>query len=908
MSDLNQSQLDEIQSSIDGINRDLMRISQMGASGPAPQPDTKTRTVMVATATRLKMESKALFQTMQKGTGSLSSYSGTVTGATGAVSSMLSSFGTLGKVIGMTIEIVGKLATRFLDGSQAILKSFDSLEAHGMTLGLVPTELRRQAHASKRFHSQNIEQFTAALQKLGGASLYLGGTTAQGASEFNKLTAVSDKVYDQFVMLGVEPAKLREHFATYIETESKLGFQRYRGAISEQQRAVNFAKNLYAMSALTGESVEELQQKYQSLRNDIQFNAKLTQLRAQGKTQQADNIDRFLTMVTSVMGESTAKAYKDLLVNNGAALVKESQGEVAATFGEAFSFVRSLMTDPNADPAEIITRMIKQKRESFEIFSPALQYGTNEDASALGHDPKAVAAAMTYTGDKSLKEMLAEADAVAKSGDKLSGTRAAQLKMEAKANIALDELSTVAEKPMTGAFTVLYNTVKIAAKVFAWGAGVFGFKDLEKKVADLFVTPEELQQKATQSTDAYAEFAAEIGSKQANIDKLRRELDDKRKSGKHTEEQLNVLEKKITDEETAVEKMRIEQVKLESDMREAWKKYGQTTEGLEYANNLNRSAASGVVGSIADVIGHYESGSDGYSALVGKQSTLKAAEHHDKQHGTNFAGEISQFLANIQEKTVAEVLVFQRKINDNLKVGTAIGRYQYIYKTLEGITKQMSAMGALSMSDKFNAATQDKILMFHLDTMGFKKVRAGTATEEDKKAFATRISGTWAGIGKDATDKGTYDGTNGNKAGKGSYAAITAAINAVTVAPKKFKIGGIASGPKSGYDVELHGTEAVVPMSGSTLPVLMNFPAISAVEIATPKFTADTTRLTDAVAKIKKKKETPAKPVSTPSKVKVSNAAMASSLETLLSLVTETVQEIDKSTNALSDAAKHLRV
>ena len=35
----------------------------------------------------------------------------------------------------------------------------------------------------------------------------------------------------------------------------------------------------------------------------------------------------------------------------------------------------------------------------------------------------------------------------------------------------------------------------------------------------------------------------------------------------------------------------------------------------------------------------------------------------------------------------------------------------------------------------------------------------------------------------------------------------------------KFKNGGIASGPLSGYNVELHGTELILPMNGSSIPV-----------------------------------------------------------------------------------------
>jgi hypothetical protein len=61
-------------------------------------------------------------------------------------------------------------------------------------------------------------------------------------------------------------------------------------------------------------------------------------------------------------------------------------------------------------------------------------------------------------------------------------------------------------------------------------------------------------------------------------------------------------------------------------------------------------------------------------------------------------------------------------------------------------------------------------------------------------------------------------------------AAIAAGlVNVRTIEKQKFSSGGISSGPESGYDVELHGTEAVVPLpDGKSIPVQMSGPASSA--------------------------------------------------------------------------------
>lgn len=125
------------------------------------------------------------------------------------------------------------------------------------------------------------------------------------------------------------------------------------------------------------------------------------------------------------------------------------------------------------------------------------------------------------------------------------------------------------------------------------------------------------------------------------------------------------------------------------------------------------------------------------------------------------------------EMTVGEVLQWQREeLADPKNSGridvTAIGKYQIINKTLKGL---VDAAG-VSMSDKFDAETQDKLYMELLKGAGLNKYMDGTISKDE---FAHNISKVWAGLPKDESGKSYYGKDGFNKAHV-SWDAVVKAI------------------------------------------------------------------------------------------------------------------------------------
>ena len=91
--------------------------------------------------------------------------------------------------------------------------------------------------------------------------------------------------------------------------------------------------------------------------------------------------------------------------------------------------------------------------------------------------------------------------------------------------------------------------------------------------------------------------------------------------------------------------------------------------------------------------------------------------------------------------------------------GSASGRYQYLHKTLRSLVSQM---GLDPKTTVFDAATQNKIALFHLKKEhNLDKFLDGQITSAK---FLKRLSKTWAGLPDPSTGKSFHLGLGNNKA------------------------------------------------------------------------------------------------------------------------------------------------
>jgi muramidase (phage lysozyme) len=199
-------------------------------------------------------------------------------------------------------------------------------------------------------------------------------------------------------------------------------------------------------------------------------------------------------------------------------------------------------------------------------------------------------------------------------------------------------------------------------------------------------------------------------------------------------------------------------------------------EKVDTAKKQAKIEGEGLAG-IREMIAAKESGGD-YNVMVGGQ----------KMDLTNMS--------------IADVMNMQSN-RKAAGMNTAAGKYQIINSTLQGLV----AEGGIDTNAKFDQQMQDRLADMLIQKRGYGDYKSGKLSKEQ---FATNLSKEWAALPSGPGNQSYYDGVGNNKA---HYSWDQ-------VMGMQFANGGIASGPTSGYQAMLHGTEAVVPLQdGRSIPV-----------------------------------------------------------------------------------------
>jgi muramidase (phage lysozyme) len=120
----------------------------------------------------------------------------------------------------------------------------------------------------------------------------------------------------------------------------------------------------------------------------------------------------------------------------------------------------------------------------------------------------------------------------------------------------------------------------------------------------------------------------------------------------------------------------------------------------------------------------------------------------------------------LTDMSISELLDYQsnlineqkklKKTNPDQYVGSAAGRYQFIPNTIKGLVD----LGIISLDDKFNSETQDKMAIQLLNESGLNRYKKGELSADE---FADNLSKKWAGLPYN-NDKSYYDKDGVNKA------------------------------------------------------------------------------------------------------------------------------------------------
>lgn len=197
----------------------------------------------------------------------------------------------------------------------------------------------------------------------------------------------------------------------------------------------------------------------------------------------------------------------------------------------------------------------------------------------------------------------------------------------------------------------------------------------------------------------------------------------------------------------------------------------------------------------------------GFKQSVSNSAILDMIAKAESTGGSYESAYPNTTVPGLTDMTVGQVMLMQ-KDRASRYGSSAIGRYQFMPQTLKNMEKQ----GILDFNDKFSPENQDKWALALADQVGLSAFKSGKMTADQ---FADRLGGIWAGLPL-SSGQSAHAGTLNNKATISRSEVLTA------LGSPGAALGGVLSGPKSGFSTTLHGIEAVVPLpDGRTIPVSM---------------------------------------------------------------------------------------
>lgn len=131
--------------------------------------------------------------------------------------------------------------------------------------------------------------------------------------------------------------------------------------------------------------------------------------------------------------------------------------------------------------------------------------------------------------------------------------------------------------------------------------------------------------------------------------------------------------------------------------------------------------------------------------LLDKIGELEGNSRYDIEFG---GGKI-----DLPNMTIEQVLKHQEDQRQKGAKSTAVGKYQFIYKTLEELVRRNPK--DFPKDRKFDKATQDELAAILLKRRGLDKYLAGNISKEE---FAKNLSKEWASLPNPDTGKSYYDG------------------------------------------------------------------------------------------------------------------------------------------------------
>jgi muramidase (phage lysozyme) len=755
----------------------------------------------------------------------LGKFSGSITGATGAIGDFLGNFNMASKVIGGFVKLFGGLAAASLKQNDDLMKSYENLSRMGSITTGGLEGLEKQL-GSIGLMASEAEQLENVLKPVTKQLSQFGGSVLAGRDKMLQvvggLIGPNNEYERQLRKLGYSVQDIREGAADYIQRQTVLGLAQGKSQAQLTRESVHYMNTLKQLQELTGMSRDEAQKALDMQLADARMGIYLRGM----KKEEADSLQAYLVAYETKFGKEAAAGVKELIYNEGRIVGDLSAQAYQSTRGTAYkaamdaakggpeAFSKSIRTVAEANNSQV-----KQIRNTIMIAGEGVK-----DLSGNFEMINGSAAILALSEEELGKDIKKNIDDAKANKGRLDQNIVNEQKLRAirvAGDQALYEAGNLVVNMFTKLNDVMFKFAKmIASVVDKFSETILGkktnlsaqFRDIEDNVEDTKVATREHASLLRQLADAENDYKLLAT---ANTATLKKQIDAQ-------DALVADLEKRSKDSKLSeLERTRAEVEWYEARRRKnlLYEQYGATRGGGDLAE-LRRLRVDRIVqlqkelGGTQEKLNTLQKENNTMSSKLGvrtgaqrediaagqvsSQSDTKLGKLLDfigRAEGAGYNTLVGGGTTNLTEMTVQEVLDFQKTMTkERGYISSALGKYQFINSTLSGLVSQLN----IDKNTKFSPELQDKLAKQLVSSAGYEKFQQGKLSKEE---FLDSLAKVWASLPL-ASGKSAYANDGVNKATVSRQDALSSIPQGAD--------GGFFSGPREGYLAMLHGNEWVI--------------------------------------------------------------------------------------------------
>lgn len=175
-------------------------------------------------------------------------------------------FGILGTAVGGIVKIFTTVLEYQTQQADNIFKAYDSVAKMGAAGTITSREILDMGH-NAGLTSLELDKLIEPMKTVRGGFVALGGTTSEGIKKFGEMTAVSEDVRREFKRLGMGDQERNQMMADFTSLMNQSGTSAKMIELSQgglQQAGLNYARQMYILADITGQTVDEAKAKYEA--------------------------------------------------------------------------------------------------------------------------------------------------------------------------------------------------------------------------------------------------------------------------------------------------------------------------------------------------------------------------------------------------------------------------------------------------------------------------------------------------------------------------------------------------------------------------------------------------------------------------------------------------------------------